>query len=324
MLGILRHVFRTGFFHCVKDRILGVMGGRCRPAFFQFRFDERVFKAFFYVIRQHAYMLGRFFHDPAAGASPEGLPDPLPAHLGDCFPFQPERTTCAFQNCLCFIAGKRQVHRTEEPGADQGQQVFHAGRKRIDCLHSSRHGIGGNDRVMVRYLTIVDDLVRAAGNIQSGGKGQGADDPGRQLWKLRFHIVRQKTAVGARIGDQLLFIQSLGVFQRLLGRKPEDSVGVPLKGGQVIEKRRVFGPLPVFYPLYDGGRTAAGVSQRLCSVLVPDALRMSGQPFPKIKLYDVERFRFKMIDPLLPFRQHGQRRGHDPSDVQCGAVQKGV
>ena len=51
---------------------------------------------------------------------------------------------------------------------------------------------------------------------------------------------------------------------------------------------------------------------------------MSGQAVPQIQLYDIERFRFKMLDPLFPFRQHGQRRGHDPPDMQGGTVQKGI
>ena len=81
---------------------------------------------------------------------------------------------------------------------------------------------------MIAHLSVIDDLIRIAGNVQSGRKGQGTDDPGGKLGKLRFHIVRQIAAIGTRIGDQLLFIQPLGVFKRLLGRKPEDSVGITL------------------------------------------------------------------------------------------------
>ena len=125
---------------------------------------------------------------------------------------------------------------------------------------------------MVGYLTIIDDLVRIAGNVQSGRKGQGADDPGGKLGKLRFHIVRQKTAVGTRIGDQLFFVQGLGIFQRLLGSKSKDPVGVPLKGGQVIKHRRFFRSQFMLYPLHHRrGMTAAGVCEVLRCLPVFDA-----------------------------------------------------
>lgn len=49
----------------------------------------------------------------------------------------------------------------------------------------------------------------------------------------------QEPAVCTRIGQQFFLIESLRVFQRLLGGIAENAVGIPLKRGQVIEQRRI-------------------------------------------------------------------------------------
>src|SRR4051812_46624119 len=46
-------------------------------------------------------------------------------------------------------------------------------------------------------------------------------------------------AVGARIADELVpFVERLSEVQRLLGAEAEETVGVPLKLGEVVERRR--------------------------------------------------------------------------------------
>jgi len=62
-----------------------------------------------------------------------------------------------------------------------------------------------------------------------------------------FHIVRQKPAVRAGIGAELLFIERLQIIKRLLGRIAEQTVRVALKCGQVVERGRL---LEFFFLLY--------------------------------------------------------------------------
>ena len=70
---------------------------------------------------------------------------------------------------------------------------------------------------------------------------------GRQLCRQvdhagsRFcHVGGQIPAVRAGIGQQLLFVEALGVVKGLLRRVSEQAVCLPLQGGKVIELRRLF------------------------------------------------------------------------------------
>lgn len=55
------------------------------------------------------------------------------------------------------------------------------------------------------------------------------------------HILRQKPAVRAGVGDEPFFVKTLGIIQSLLCRKSQQTVGIPLKGGQVVQRRRILG-----------------------------------------------------------------------------------
>ena len=48
------------------------------------------------------------------------------------------------------------------------------------------------------------------------------------------HIIRQVPAVGPGVGDQLLFIEALGIVQSLLGCEAEHSVSIALQAGQIV------------------------------------------------------------------------------------------
>ena len=75
----------------------------------------------------------------------------------------------------------------------------------------------------------------------------GAAIKGRQLCRQvdhagsRFcHVGGQIPAVRAGIGQQLLFVEALGVVEGLLRRVSELAVCLTLQGGKVIELRRLF------------------------------------------------------------------------------------
>ena len=70
---------------------------------------------------------------------------------------------------------------------------------------------------------------------------------GRQLCRQvdhagsRFcHVGGQIPAVRAGIGQQLLFVEALGVVKGLLRRVSEQAVCLTLQGGKIIELRRLF------------------------------------------------------------------------------------
>ena len=55
------------------------------------------------------------------------------------------------------------------------------------------------------------------------------------------HILSQKTAVRARVSDELFLVQALCIIQGLLCCKAQQAVGIPLERSEVIERRWIFG-----------------------------------------------------------------------------------
>ena len=137
---------------------------------------------------------------------------------------------------------------------------------------------------------------------------------------LFFHIVGEKAAVRPGIGAKLLFIESLQIVQRLLGRIAQRAVGVPLEAGQVVERWGLFASLPALdachrRPVF----TVRRDSVRRASVF--QALR--GGRKAAVQLDRVEGLRQESRNLRFPPDQHGQRRGHDPSDVQGPTITQG-
>ena len=93
--------------------------------------------------------------------------------------------------------------------------------------------------MVVCDLTAVDDLLRMNRNIFV--KIKCSCGSRHQLRQGCRHILRQKAAVRAGIGDEPFFVKTLGIIQGLLRRKSQQTVGIPLQCGKVIERRRTFG-----------------------------------------------------------------------------------
>ena len=89
--------------------------------------------------------------------------------------------------------------------------------------------------MVVGHFFVIDNLGRIAGKLHTSGKGQRPSGKPDQLRQTCCHIRSQVTAVRPRIGAELLFIEVLQIVQGLLGCEPQQPVGVPLEGGQVIE-----------------------------------------------------------------------------------------
>ena len=142
------------------------------------------------------------------------------------------------------------------------QQLVTDQQKDIALAHRQRRNIrlfqlqGGNQGVVVRYLLVVHQRQNIGEKLRAGVEGR---HPRRQMQDhgggLR-HVAGQIPAVRPGIGQQLLFIERLGVIQGLLGRVAEHPVCLPLQGGQVVQfgrflhlflpyQRYTHGPLPV-------------------------------------------------------------------------------
>ena len=89
--------------------------------------------------------------------------------------------------------------------------------------------------MVVGYLLVVHQRQNIREKLRAGVEGR---HPRRQMQDhgggLR-HVFGQISAVRPGIGQQLLFIERLGVVQGLLGRVAEYPVCLPLQGGQVVQ-----------------------------------------------------------------------------------------
>ena len=205
----------------------------------------------------------------------------------------------------------RTADRAEKLPGDKPQDFTLPGRQ-CGNIHFTRDG-GGNNSVMVADLRAVTDLtgVELLRNVHTadrgGDGGKRRDGP--------FHIVCQESAVGAGISAEFLFIERLQIVERLLGRVAEQSVGVALERGQVVERGRLLG---FFFALHgpDGSRFAfAGVGHRfglrLCFQFVA-----GGGEAAAVEDDRIERLWLKCRNFRFPLHKERQRWGHDAPDVQ--------
>ena len=177
---------------------------------------------------------------------------------------------------------------------------------------------GGNDGVVVAdHFTVADlgcvDFLRHV----HAAYGTGRSD---MSGNAEFHIVGQIPAVRPGIGAELLFVESLQIVQRLLRGVTQDAVRVPLEGGQIIERRRLFGFLFAL-DTYDSSLILTSSQNKFGGASVRHSFRHGGEA--AIELDGVERFRDKGRDLRLPLDQQRQRGRHDPPDVQRPSVEQG-
>ena len=133
--------------------------------------------------------------------------------------------------------------RTQQFAADQQKDIALAHRQpRHIRLFQFQ---GGDQGMVVGYLLVVHQRQGIREKLRAGVEGR---HPRRQMQDHGGgfrHVNRQIPAVRAGIGQQLLFIERLGVVQSLLGRVAEHPVRLPLQGGQVVQ---LGGLLRLFLP----------------------------------------------------------------------------
>ena len=136
------------------------------------------------------------------------------------------------------------------------------------------------------------------------------------------HVGSQISAVRAGIGQQLLFVEALGVVKGLRRRVSEQAVCLPLQGGKVIELRRLF-----FFLLFrdrgtGDGRTLAHGRCLFCLRRIGELLRH--------RLGSVQRQAQQMIflfaeqrDLCVMLRQHCQRGRLNTAHIQGAVIENG-
>ena len=82
--------------------------------------------------------------------------------------------------------------------------------------------------MVIGDLLVVHDLLRMDGSVIHALCGEGLEGHTHQLRQAGSHVIGQEPAVGTGIGDELLFVEVLGVIQGLLCRVAQLSVGVTL------------------------------------------------------------------------------------------------
>ena len=288
------------------------------------RLGEGKLEAFGHLFRHHQGIVRILFIGTCADAAAEGAPDALPPHLHNALTFCSEVMpgTLDMQDGFLIYAGI--VQRAEQSCTDQKQKIMFAGGQRPDSCLLTGHRGRRDQRMVIRHLGVIDNRFNADCGFKAICKRQYATNSGSQLGQPGCHVMRQIPAVGSRIGQQLLFIQSLGVVERLLRREAVELVRVPLQAGQVIQRRRVLVALRMLHRLHDRRAVIAGIHQPARFVEIVKAFRFSAHVAPGIQHDLVEGLRPELCNGLFSLREHGQRRGHDAPDVQCRAVKQGV
>ena len=136
------------------------------------------------------------------------------------------------------------------------------------------------------------------------------------------HVGGQIPTVRAGIGQQLLFVEALGVIKGLLRRVSEQAVCLTLQGGKVIELWRLF----LLLLLRDG---STGDGHTLAHSRYLFRLRRIGE-FLRHRLSSVQRqtqqmifFLVKQRDLCVTIRHHCQRRCLHTAHIQSAVIENG-
>ena len=176
--------------------------------------------------------------------------------------------------------------------------------------------------MVVGHLFAVQDAVILRGNVQALGERHQPPKAGHKAFGHWQHIIGEILAVRSRIGQQLLFVECLGIIKGLLGGKAKEPVGLPLQGGQVIELGRL---LRLFLPRHgstNGLRSGTGRLDGVCF----GSIRKTAAYRVRAAYTDMDDAIFLFLeirDLSVAFYQQIQGRGLDTAHSQGLVVQYG-
>ena len=213
---------------------------RGRLTFFQFGNDNAALALLLHIWQSSLFfLLAQQFaqHFPL-----HGFPALRQNHLALGGKFLP----CTFGGERGFCIAVRFAYGAEQPCGNQPQDIPLPHREcgKVCVCHAFR----GQQRMVVGDFAAVDDLLHIDEKRFLHGK---------RLARVRYqprkgcrHILRQKPAVCAGIGDEPFFVKTLGIVQGLLRRKSQKTVCIPLQCGKVVQRRRVLGLFLAFHLLH--------------------------------------------------------------------------
>ena len=215
---ILRHLICTGGLHALKQRVLGeVLGGRGLAGLDFGAADCQLLphrnggKRLLCIVGFCRTLI---------------LYKGLPAVIQDGLALGRKSGAAAVQLDDGFGVAMGITHSHAQPVGNQLQDLQLALGKlaQVVLLKLS----GGDDGMVVGDLLVVHDLLRMDGSVIHAFCGKGLEGHTHQLGQTGSHVVSQEPAVGTGIGDELLFVEVLGVIQGLLCRVAQLPVGVTL------------------------------------------------------------------------------------------------
>ena len=250
----------------------------------------------------------------------ENAVDFPPAFGKDALALCGEGMAAAVESCRDRLIHIRLCRCTQQLAADQQKQIAFAQRQSLDiCLFNLHRGDNG---VVIGYIFIGDHGLHQRKEVAAAIKR-------RQLYRQvdhtgdRFrHIGGQIPTVCAGIGQQLLFVEALGVVKGLLRCVSKQAVCLPLQGGEIIELRRLFFLLFLRDRSTGDGRTLA---HDRCLF----RLRWIGELF-RHRLGSIQRqaqqmilFLVKQRDLRVTLRQHCQCGCLNTAHIQGTVIENG-
>ena len=250
----------------------------------------------------------------------ENAVDLPPAFGEDAFALCGERIAAAVEGCRDRLIHIRLRRCTQQLVAYQQEQITLAQGQSLDIRFLNLHC--GDNGVMVGYVLVGDHGLHQREEVCAAIKG-------RQLYRQvdhtggRFrHVGSQIPAVRARIGQQLLFVEALGVVKGLLRCVSEQAVCLTLQGGKVIELRRLF-----LFPLLRDGSTGNDCALahshclfRLC--WIGELLRHRLGSI-QCQAQQMIFFLVEQRDLCVTLRQHCQRRRLHTAHIQGAMIEDG-
>ena len=176
--------------------------------------------------------------------------------------------------------------------------------------------------MVIRNLTVVGHAGNVRSNRNAGEKRKLAADDGNDLTGGVLHIVRNKLAVRAWIGQELLFVERLNEIKRLLGSETVVSVCLALQGGQIIELRRIDTLRFLLERRNDGLLFLASRRNLLCFLFGFDLFQIGSQ----ITLADMDVEILLLLeggDFPVTLHQHCKGRRLDAPDHQLLVIERG-
>ena len=301
---LVGHVF-AGRLHQLQQRgLVEALGGGC------FERLERGFVRIGFALAEIGHLLRRL---PRFGRRRRAI-QPTPAGIDQHFAPGPEGN----------LPGQRLHHRH---GLDAGwikhrdqAQDHRIVKPAFIAPQPPPQHLGGQDGMVVGHFFIVND---------PGVEGQGSQversnfiwfkrPQSLQQWRDgRFNVVIDVAAIGSRIGEMFVLVESLGQPQGLVGGEAIHPVHVLLQRGQIIELGRVGILFFLGHRLHHQGMRPGRLHHRLpLRRLLEFALGMLERRPTAHGVHFPEILRLEILDLQIPIDNHGQNRGLHPPDAE--------